>query len=77
MGIQYIATVTDSGIIDEDVHSSVTFQNLLCSSVHCVCVSEVEDHISGRVSLVVEQNTAVKLSSCFTSFYNNDNTSYT
>lgn len=65
MGIQYVASVTDSGIIDEDIHLSVTFQDLLSSSVHCVFHSQVEDNSVGSVSLVVEQNRTIKYSSCF------------
>ena len=70
MGIQYVATVTDSSIIDEDIHLSVTFQDLLSSSVHCVYVSQVEDDSAGSVRLVVEQNVKVKYKSSFKSFYN-------
>lgn len=59
VGIQYIATVADSSIVDEDIHLSITLQDLLCSSVHCVCVSQVKDNRAGSVSLVVEQNRRV------------------
>lgn len=61
VGIQYIATVADSSIVDEDIHLSITLQDLLCSSVHCVCVSQVKDNSAGSVSLVVEQNRTKEL----------------
>lgn len=65
MGIQYVATVTDPGIVDEDVRLAVTFQDLLRSSVHRVCVSQVEDDGAGSVRLVGEQYRTVYCSSCF------------
>lgn len=61
VGIQYAATVTDSSIINEDIHLSVTFQDLLCSFVHCVCVSQVKDNSAGSVSLVGKQNKTKQL----------------
>lgn len=51
VGVQYGATVTDSRVIDEDVHVAVTFEDLLCSSVHRVSVSQVEGNSNGSVSL--------------------------
>lgn len=55
IGVQYVTTVTDSGIINEDIHSSMTFKDLFYSSVHCVCVGQVKDHSAGRVSLKVKE----------------------
>lgn len=83
VGIQYVATVTDSSIINEDIHLSVTFQDLLCSSVHRVRVSQVKDDGAGSVSLLVGQKRAAWLfhtslqrplcSNCFEIFYDSWN----
>jgi len=60
VGVQYVAAVTDSSVIDEDVHMPVTLQDLLRSSVHCGGVRQVEGDGAGSVSLVVVKIRSVK-----------------
>lgn len=56
MGVQYVAAVTYSCVIDKDIDLAVTSKDLLCGSVHCVSVSQVKNNSAGCVGLEVKQN---------------------
>lgn len=56
VGIQDVTTVTDSGVVDKDVHLAVTLKDLLCSVAHCLRLSQVEGHYTGDVCLQAENN---------------------
>lgn len=56
VGVQYVAAVTDSSVVNEDVHVPVALQDLLRRPVHRVCVGQVEGDGAGGEGLEVEQS---------------------